>query len=541
MKAVVMAGGTGARLRPLTVGRPKEQGDDSVSIGRNISSPLRILFLAAEAAPLIKVGGLADVAGSLPKSIRALGHDIRVALPLHPPLHDRVAGQEPVACFALNSASGSQEVKVFSLQWDGVPFYLVDGSLLRVSDVIYHAQVEQDAPKFVFFSLAALELTRRLDWKPHLVHANDWHTGAAIYWLHMKGRDDSFFVDVSSLITVHSLHYLGDGAEEALRLFGLSPMPKVDSPSLSLLPDWARDALLPLALTYADMIVAVSPTYAQEILTPDFSCGLESLLQARVDRLRGIINGLDTERWDPAHDTALEVRFDLNHLEKRARNKAALQRQFGFAPQTDTPLLGIVSRLDYQKGLDLALPALTRWIEEGGQVAVLGTGDQELERRYRELAERYPAQMAVVPGFHPELASRIYAGTDLFLMPSRSEPCGLSQLIAMRYGCVPVVRATGGLRDTVRDAALGRGTGFVFTEVTPGAIVEALSRARSLFAQPRRWRAIQRRAMRQDFSWRKSARAYVTAYQQAMALHDSQSPISQLIIGRPGLPHEEVL
>lgn len=481
------------------------------------SSPLRIFFLAAEASPLVQVGGLADVAGSLPNVLCALGNDVRVALPLHPSLRELVKRQNPVARFAIAAWFGPEEACVFQLKpkKGAAHVYLIDGPPLRASDAVYHSSVERDAPKFVFFSLAALELARALAWKPEVVHANDWHTGAAVYWLHTNGKRDPFFGDVATLLTVHNLPYLGDGAGDALRQYGLAPS---DHP---LLPDWARDALLPLALAHADMITPVSPTYAAEIQTPEFGCGLEHFLQSRADHLCGILNGLDTETWDTTKDRTIAANFDWRNLEQRTRNREFLQRKFGFSAHTRVPLLGIVSRLDYQKGLDLALPALAGWAEQGGQAIVLGTGNPDLEDQYRGLSARYPGQVATALEYNATLAARIYAGADLLLMPSRYEPCGLSQMIAMRYGCVPVVRAVGGLRDTVRDVTLDRGTGFVFSESTPEAIAEALGRARALFAQPRRWQAIQRRAMRQDFSWRKSARAYLAAYRRAMSVHHS--------------------
>jgi len=480
-------------------------------------SPLRILFLTAEASPLLKVGGLADVAGSLPNALGALGNDVRVALPLHPSLREWAQGRSPIARFPITTSSAPEEARVFQRKLKGAAshLYLIDGPPLRTSDAVYHSSPEQDAPKFIFFSLAALELVRALDWKPEVVHANDWHTGGAVSWLHTHGKHDRFFADVATLIAIHNLPYLGAGAGEALRRYGLAPS---DHPRL---PDWARDAILPLALAHADMITTVSPTYAAEILTPEFGCGLEHFLQSRADHLCGILNGLDTETWDTTKDRTIAANFDWRNLEQRARNREFLQRKFGFSAHTRVPLLGIVSRLDYQKGLDLALPALAGWAERGGQAIVLGTGNPDLEDQYRGLSARYPGQVATVLEYNAALAARIYAGADLLLMPSRYEPCGLSQMIAMHYGCVPVVRAVGGLRDTVRDVALGRGTGFVFSKPTPEAIAEALGRARALFAQPRHWQAIQRRAMRQDFSWRKSARAYLAAYRRAMSVHHS--------------------
>ncbi len=481
-----------------------------------MSSPLRVLFLAAEASPLVKVGGLADVAGSLPAVLRELGNDVRVVLPLHPSLRELTHGATPIARFPIPTQFGAEEACAFQLTSKrfAAPLYLIDGPPLRGSDTVYHSYVEQDFSKYIFFSRAALELTRAIDWQPALVHANDWHTAAAIYWLQTAGRSDPFFAQVATLIAIHNLPYLGDGAANALAQYGfaLSDHPR--------LPDWARDALLPLALAHADMITTVSPTYAAEIQTPEFGCGIEELLRSRADHVRGILNGLYPAAWDPSRDKSLVARFDATTLNRRARNKRALQQQFGLV-DSPAPLLGIVSRLDRQKGLDIALPALAQWTEHGGQTIVLGTGNPDLEQQYRELAARDPARVAVALKFDAQLANRIYGSADLLLMSSRYEPCGLSQMIAMRYGCIPVVRAVGGLRDSVRDVARGRGTGFVFSEATPEAIFEALRRAQALFTQTRRWQALQRRAMRQDFSWRKSARAYVAAYREAIAFHNS--------------------
>ncbi|MEW5718694.1 MAG: glycogen synthase [Chloroflexota bacterium] len=481
-----------------------------------MSSPLRILFLAAEASPLVKVGGLADVAGSLPAVLRELGNDIRVVLPLHPSLRELTRDATPIARFPIPTQFGAEEACAFRLTSKrfAAPLYLIDGPPLRGSDTVYHSYVEQDFSKYIFFSRAALELARAIDWKPTVVHANDWHTAAAVYWVQTAGRSDPFFADVATLIAIHNLPYLGDGAANALAQYGFPPS------NHPLLPDWARDALLPLALAHADMITAVSPTYAAEIQTPEFGCGVEQMIRARADHVRGILNGLDPVVWDPARDKSLGARFDATTLNRRARNKRALQKQFGLA-QSSAPLLGIVARLDHQKGLDIALPALASWADHGGQTIVLGTGNPDLEQHYRELAVRAPARSAVALKFDARLANQIYGGADLLLMPSRYEPCGLSQMIAMRYGCIPVVRAVGGLRDTVRDVARGRGTGFVFFESTPEAIIETLQRAQALFVQPRRWQVVQRRAMRQDFSWRTSARAYVAAYRRAITFHNS--------------------
>jgi len=482
-------------------------------------SGLHVLFLAAEAAPFLKVGGLGDMAAALPVQLRKIGLDVRLALPLYPQLKALTRGMSPLASFAVSSSAGPIASRAFEMGLDDLPIYLVDGDPIRTSDAVYHSLPQEDAPKFLFFSLAALELTKTIGWAPDVVHANDWHTAASIYWLGIRGKKTPFFARAATLLTVHNLPYLGDGIGNALAVYGLPSGSEVPECLDTSLPDWAGDAILPLGLACADLVTTVSPSYASEILTSEFGCGLERFLRSRSDRLFGILNGLDMEKWDPAADPDVRTHFDAAHLERRDENRLALLQAFNLVGEGREPIVGIVSRLDAQKGLDLALPALEEWAKQGGRVVILGAGDRSLEEAYRALAEGHPAQVGTVLGYNEHLASQIYAGADLFLMPSRYEPCGLGQMIAMRYGCPPVVRATGGLRDTVRDVSSPRGTGFVFDAATPDAIWEGLSRAREWHESPSRWRRLQRTGMRQDFGWENPARAYLSAYRRAIRFH----------------------
>ncbi len=456
-----------------------------------------------------------------------MGHDVRLVLPLHPSLRPLVAGVKPVARPAVSARGSSMQAEVYLLEQNGAPVYLVDGPPLRASDAIYHADAGRDAPKYVFFSLAALELARSQGWKPDLVHANDWHTAAANLWLAGHERGDRFFHGVRSILSVHNLPFFGQNAGWALAQFGLgvpehipASRPASDAAEydrFAALPYWAYSTLLPLGIAAADRIVAVSPSYAKEILTPEFGAGLEEYLRTQQDRIEGILNGLDQAVWDPAADSNLVSNYDLAGIDLRAPNKAALQAALNLDPDPSVPLIGMVTRLSEQKGIDLALPALECWCAGGNQAAILGAGDPYLEQQCRAFAARHSGRAAAAIGYHDRLASLIYAGSDGFLIPSRYEPCGISQMIAMRYGSLPIARAVGGLIDTVRDASREDGNGLVFGDASPTAVAMALGRADEILREPGRKEKLQLRCMRQDFDWARSAEAYVAVYRRALA------------------------
>jgi starch synthase len=498
---------------------PRPRGTRAAPPG---GAALRVLFLINEADPLIKVGGLADVGGSLPAALRELRLDVRMALPLHPSMRSLVKGERPAGTVSIPSTARPLTADVYLHRLGRVPLWLIDGPPLRETEVIYHARPEEDAAKHIFTSIAALRYAMQCRWVPDVVHANDWHTAPALYWMRLAEAARDGLSRTAGVLTIHNLPYLGINAGAALRMFGLARPGEPDGPLTNgrtahgQIPEWARDALLALGIASADRLVAVSPTYAREILTAEYGSGLDDLLRARRESLDGILNGIDTRAWDPARDMRLAARFDADRLARRAENSIQLRLGLSLAGDEERPIAGIVARLDRQKGLDYALPALEGWLAAGGQVAVLGSGDPELERAYTEFGERHPGQVGVRIGYDSGLAALIYGGAHLHLMPSRYEPCGISQLIAMRYGCLPLVRSTGGLKDTVRDSRLSGGTGFVFDEPTPEGLSSALERAMDMFAQAGRWRAMQQRGMREDFGWARSAREYVRAYGRAM-------------------------
>jgi starch synthase len=473
---------------------------------------LKVLFLASEADPFVKIGGLGDVAGSLPMALRALGDteavDVRLVIPLHGVINQRQFDLRLLMSLEVKHASGPISAEVFYTELNGLPVYLIAGAPLPADAPVYSNDWGFDAHKYIFFSLAALELGRALKWQPDILHANDWHTAPAVYSLHIHRTTDVFYRKTATLLSVHNLPYLGVGGSLPMEAFGLPPA------SGSMLPEWAQHLPLPLGLLTADKIVAVSPTYSREILTHEFGSGLHDFLHLRQDRITGIINGLDTARWNPATDPALPATFDSQHLENRGANKAALQREFGFSPQPNVPLLTMITRMDYQKGIDLVPDALQQVLGQPWQAILLGTGTPEIEDTAHQLEKNYPDRVRAVLRFDAALSRRLYAGADAIMIPSRYEPCGLSQMIAMRYGCIPIARATGGLRDTIQDEGAGQDTGFLFDNATPEALAEAIRRMLAIHALPGRWQAMQRLGMQQDFSWSNSARQYSKLYQE---------------------------
>lgn len=477
---------------------------------------LQVLFLAAEAEPFIKVGGLGDVAGSLPPALRALdpaetgGYllDVRLVLPFHGAISLLPADVKPVAAFSVQKNGQPVEARVFLYEHDGLPVYLVAGEPIDPEAPVYSMNTEADGDKYIFFSLAALALARALNWKPDILHANDWHTAAAVYALQLEQKKDDFFAQTRSVLTIHNLPFMGAGTQGALAAYGLPPS------SDPVLPDWGRQFPLLLGLSTADHIVAVSPSYAREILTPEFGLGLQDFLLTRAGRLTGILNGLDQASWEPCCDSALAFPFGVEALDQRVENKKALQAEFDLPVDENIPLMIMIGRMDRQKGVDLAIDSLREGANLTWQAILLGSGDPNLENACRRLEADFPDRIRAAIRFDPRLSRRMYGGADMLLMPSRYEPCGLSQMIAMRYGCIPVARAVGGLRDTILDVP-GHpevSTGFLFEEASSSALLETIQRSLADFASEQVWQARQKCGMVQDFSWNKSAVSYSQIY-----------------------------
>ncbi len=482
--------------------------------------PLKVLFLSAEVVPFAKTGGLADVAGSLPKAIRALGHDIRVCLPRYGWV-DRAKFdlQEVVSPFPVPVDRGSEPASIWQATiGQDVPVYMVDSPQHFDRDGIY--MYPDDAERFIFFSRAALEMLRQpgIDWQPDIIHCNDWHTAIVPNWLRTVYRDDPFFAPMASVYTIHNLAYQGIFGHRVLEVAGIDKYGFLYHPEMADLAEVV--ALMARGIYFADVINTVSEKYAQEILAPEYGERMDPLLRDRRDHLFGILNGIDYEVMNPATDPYLAATFDVEHLEKRAANKEALQREAGLPVAPNAPLVGVISRLTDQKGFDLISQVIDPLLNYTDmQFVLLGTGDQTYHDMFSRLAERYPKQAAAFLTFNAPLAQRIYGGTDMFLMPSRFEPCGLGQMIAMRYGSVPVVRATGGLADTVQDydPRSGRGNGFTFQAYDAMALFATLVRALEIYKHPDLWQRLMRTCMSEDFSWSRSAQKYVDLYYRAIS------------------------
>jgi starch synthase len=478
-----------------------------------MSKTLKVLFLAAEADPFVKIGGLGDVAGSLPRALRALSPDltgdvildVRLVLPFHPVIRSNITSLHSLPPFTLRRNGEEILVEVFETTLEEMPVYFIGGGPVDTSGSVYSSNSEADGEKYTFFSLAALGLSKQLNWHPDVVHANDWHTALTAYGLLVQHWQDGQ-PRPASLITVHNLPFLGPDVYKVLEKYDI-PMAQTD------LPDWARLKPLPLGLWSADAIVAVSPTYADEMLSKDYGSGLQDFLKTRRENLTGILNGLDVYSFNPATDEAIAAQFTVESLDERKANKAALAERVGLLADQAIPLFGVVSRMDPQKGIDLVLDGLRKMVDKPWQAVILGTGDPKLEESARTLQKDFPERVRIEAKYDSKLARQIYAGADMFLMPSRYEPCGLSQMIAMRYGCVPVVRAVGGLHDTVTDGE----TGFVFIKPQVKDFAAAVRRALKLYLDQEAWQTLQKNGMSQDFSWTKSALKYFELYQRLIA------------------------
>ena len=473
---------------------------------------MNILYVTSEAVPFCKTGGLADVAGSLPQSLAANGDRVSVILPLYQSVADAWRDRLHFERYTyVRLAWRSLYCGLFSYERQGVTWYFVDNEQYFKRPELYGYY--DDGERFAFFCRAVTELLPLLREKPDVVHCNDWQTALVPIYIHDEAVREEFYKSVRTVITVHNIEYQGRyGRETVEDLFGLDA-------------GWftggtlAFDGdvnLLKGAIVTADAVTAVSPTYAQELKYAYFAHGLESVMQMVEGKLHGVLNGIDMERYDPASDTNLTANYSLRRMAGKAKDKAALQRMMGLAERKDTPVVAMVSRLVSHKGLDLVCETLDYFMEKDMQLVVLGKGDGKYESFFSWAQAKYPGRVAVHLGYSESLAMQIYAGADLFLMPSKSEPCGLSQMIAMRYGAVPIVRSTGGLADTVRSCQVGQedGTGYLFGDYDTGAMLSVIGQATGLYRGDRTgFDTVRYRGMTADFSWGRSAAAYRHIYE----------------------------
>lgn len=472
---------------------------------------MNVLFATSEAVPLAKTGGLADVAGALPKALRQAGTEARVILPKYDTIPWTLAQRfRKIDEFMVQLGWRTQYCGLLEGEVDGVVYYLIDNEFYFHRGGLYG--YGDDPERFVFFSIAVLEAARRMDIRWDVLHCHDWQTGLIPFLLKRRYFADERLSSVRTVFTIHNLRYQGVfGKQEMMDLIGMGPEIFAWD---GLEHDGAANCMKG-GLLYADKLTTVSPTYAEEIKTEYYGEGLDGILRMRAGDLAGIVNGIDTELFDPMNDEAISVPY-LDSLERKRQNKLALQKELGLPQREDVPVIGIVSRLVEQKGFDLIDGVFGELLEEDMQLAVLGSGEWKYEEMFRSASHTRYDKVSIATGFNDGLARRIYAGSDLYLMPSQFEPCGLSQLLALRYRSVPIVRETGGLKDTVQpyDEYTGRGNGFSFASYNAHDMLFTIRRALHFYREPAAWEAIVRNGAGDDYSWNRSARSYIDLYEQ---------------------------
>lgn len=472
---------------------------------------MRIVHVASEAQPYSKTGGLADVAAALPGALAAQGHDVALVTPWYGPLSSAPGGARMLEPVAAGPPWAGLDAKVLELHDGGVRRLFVHRGEYFDREFPYGPPGEayfDNEERFLFFSRAALAAVDRYC-APDVVHCHDWHTALIPALIH-HGRPLAGGRAPACALSIHNLAF--QGVCEA-SMFPMTGLP-AEAWSMHEGEFFGRFNLLKAGLAACDAITTVSPTYAREILTPEFGCGLDAFLAAQGAKITGIVNGVDTGRWDPEQDAELAARYGVGDMGGKEADTAALRRETGLASRGERPVLGFVGRLTRQKGADILAEALPELLELGADFVLLGSGDAELEEAFRALAVKYPGRAAVVLGYDEALSHRIMAGADLFLMPSRFEPCGLTQLYAMAYGTVPVTTRVGGLADTVVPHPAPDATGFHMESATPGAVVRAVARALEARTDKAAWRAMQERGMARDMSWAGPAGRYVELYER---------------------------
>ncbi len=476
---------------------------------------MNILYVTSEAAPFCKTGGLADVAGSLPQALAKGGDRVSVILPLYQTVADKWQQELTFVKWTyVRLAWRSVYCGLFSLEREGVTWYFVDNEYYFKRTDLYGYY--DDAERFGFFSRAVTELLRELPERPDVVHCNDWQSALVPIYIHDEAVRDDFYKGFRTVITIHNIEYQGRYGRELLGdLFGLAPG-WYDGGTLAYEEDIN---LLKGAIINSDAVTTVSPTYAQELKYAYFAHGLENVIAMCDSKLHGVLNGIDTKSYDPRRDESLIATYGPGKLAGKAKDKEQLQQTMGLQVKPDTPIIAMVSRLVPHKGLDLVCETLDSIMEKDVQFVVLGKGEAQYETFFNYACQRYPGRVAVYLGYSDALAREIYAGADLLLMPSKSEPCGISQMIAMRYGTVPIVRETGGLTDTVHayQSWNGEGNGFSFANYNAGDMCHVVCEAIDLYHDnPTAFHTLQKRGMTEDFSWKRSAEAYHNIYQSLL-------------------------
>jgi starch synthase len=494
-----------------------------------MDKPLRILFATPEAVPFAKTGGLADVAGALPKFLRALGCEIKLVMPYY-----RMVKNSGFPIQSLGEAIevplGNEIIKadLYQGQLDqGIPVYFIGREEFFDREYLYSTpkgDYFDNAERFIFFSKAALLLCQFMKFSPDIIHHHEWQTGLIPAYLQSIYRSDPLFSRTAVVFTIHNIAYQGLFKKEKFWLTGL-PEEMYNPEGIEF---WERINLMKAGIVYADAINTVSQKYSEEIQTPEYGYGLEGILGKRREDLYGILNGVDYKEWDPSHDPHLVARYDLNDFSGKKACKKDLLKELNLPASLEkSPLLGTISRLADQKGFDLLAEILDELFTLDIGLVLLGTGEQKYHDLFNQVARKYPQKAGIRIAYDDRLAHKIEAGADFFLMPSKYEPCGLNQIYSLKYGTIPIVRATGGLDDTIvnYDPATGKGNGFKFSRYDAKELLNQIKVAIGLFHQPEHWKQLLRNAMMADFSWQRSARTYLQLYQKALEKKKETKPI----------------
>jgi starch synthase len=483
---------------------------------------MRILYVASEVAPFAKTGGLADVAGALPEALSRLGQEVKVVMPKYAIVNEKQWKLTSRGDITVKLGVEDYSFTVWSgnLPGTSVEVLFLSNPVLFNRSGLYQEK-GKDYPdnlkRFSAFSRAALEVPGLLNWSPDILHANDWQTALTFAYVNAHLKKSSAYKNIGMIFTIHNLGYPG--------LFPVSEFPLLGLPSEYYTADtlefYGKVNLLKAGLVFSEILTTVSPTYSREIQSQEFGHGIEGILQARRRDLFGIINGVDYRQWDPSHDSYLLQPYDRRHLEGKRVCKLALQKECKL-PMTGAPVVGMITRLTEQKGVDLVIEVMDEIMRLDVQFVILGTGDPDVQRHLQQAMQRYPDKLSVHLAFDEALAHRIEAGADMFLMPSRYEPCGLNQLYSLRYGTIPIVRRTGGLADTVVEATPSnilseKATGFMFESASGRALLTSLQLALQFYKDRNLWERMMRTAMAVDFSWDRSAREYINLYEKALA------------------------
>jgi starch synthase len=471
---------------------------------------VKVLFAVSECGPFAKSGGLADVAGSLPKELKKLGTDVRVILPKYSTIADQYKKRMKKVCeITVPVGWRNQYCGIEELKYKGITFYFIDNEYYFKRERLYGYY--DDGERFAFFNRAVLESLVQLDFFPDVLHCHDWHSGIIPYLLRVEYYKRVGYGQIRTVFTIHNLQFQGVFPKEILvDLLGLTN----ESFQPQHLEFFGNVNFMKAALVAADKITTVSPTYREEIQTPEYGEKLDGLLRAREEDLLGIINGIDEDFYNPAKDPSIFKTFTVDDLKTKAANKLEVQKSFELPRNPETPLMVMISRLTKQKGLELVKCVIDDILQEDVQLIILGTGDVQFEEFFRKMAKEYPDQLKVHIGFDEGLAHKLYAGADLFLMPSKFEPCGLGQLIAMKYGAIPITRETGGLNDTVKswNEFKEEGNGFTFRDFNAHDMLYTIRRAIHYYHHPHTWSRIVSIAMDKDYSWAQSAFEYSRLY-----------------------------